>query len=322
MSSRFTSFLRRPTTQFAQSAQSYGGVQLTQTDLLNSTPPIPLSLFKLLTIFGGFLGADHYAVGSKFSAFLKFGYNAGIIGSIYGNTSTLGITSILGTTIFIYQIAFLGLWWTFDILQAFYKPEIETEGLDLPYFEYNAGFGKGRITTVQTTASSTSTNFWYSVIITCVFFYIFIGTTPFLSKKDGGLNKTIGIVSGVFGGLTLLAAGFTAYSFFATPRRLGYGPSANPLSSLGASLGQRTPGALTGLRPLTGGGNKDMNELQNIAKEVIEQSGGSIKKESNQHIYFALILLLIPASGFIIHTLRKYKKSIKKDEVSGESRTV
>ena len=63
---------------------------------------------------------------------------------------------------------------------------------------------------------------------------------------------------------------------------------------------------------LFGGG--EMNELTNIAKDVM--SGGA--KESNQHIYFGLILALIPLSGFLIYTLRKIKK--KSYEVSVDSR--
>ena len=67
-----------------------------------------------------------------------------------------------------------------------------------------------------------------------------------------------------------------------------------------------------GIPGMFGGG--EMNELTNIAKDVM--SGGA--KESNQHIYFGLILALIPLSGFLIYTLRKIKN--KNYEVSADSR--
>ena len=47
-----------------------------------------------------------------------------------------------------------------------------------------------------------------------------------------------------------------------------------------------------------------------------------VPKVSNDHLYFGLILLVLPLCGFAAYLLIKKNKTDKKDEVSGDTRAV
>jgi hypothetical protein len=188
---------------------------------------------------------------------------------------------------------------------------------------------------------SKNTKVWLYTLIFALFAGLYFISSFFVTNNSDLFSKVIYYFSNFTFYLSLAIAGYILIFFF-TGKQTGGVNAVTPttgrsavsglLSSYGLStpvLGQQRTGVSNILNQMPiklpgptlpgfsipgmfGGG--EMNELTNIAKDVM--SGGA--KESNQHIYFGLILALIPLSGFLIYTLRKIKN--KNYEVSADSR--
>lgn len=255
-------------------------------------PPFPLWLYKLIAAFPitGLLGLDHFAVGSNFTGLMKLFIN----------------------------VITLGSWYAFDIVQVYNKANISQTGLEVPFFKYGE-IGKARISDEPMKNMSRNTQIWLYLLIASLFFGLYFVSSFFLSKSNelfptliryfSNFSFWVSLAIAAFTVLFLLTTKVNAFSSVtsaSTPRGAlsnlyGVTGIANP------ALGR--PSALANLlsslpitRQYMGGGN-EIDELTNIVN-AIKQDGGA-KKESNQHIYFGLILALIPIVGFTIHTLRK-----------------
>jgi hypothetical protein len=278
-------------------------------------PPFPLWLYKYLAAFPitGLLGMDHFAIGSNFTGLMKLAVN----------------------------LLTLGSWYAFDVVQVYNAQNIRDKGLQYPFFDFGE-IGKGKIDDEPMNIMSKNTQLWIYIIFVCLFAGLYYISSLFLSAS----NKLVPTLIRYFSKFTFYAAlalaCYTAFIFLTnktsniintiTPTSqsgalstlfnqagvrnpaLGVAPSSSVLKALSSSSLASTFGKMFG------GGEiyNDLNELKEIAKKV--QNGGS--KESFTHIYFMLILLLIPISGLTIYTLRKYNKPTKKDEISGNTRTI
>ena len=276
-------------------------------------PPFPLWLYKYLVAFPitGMLGMDHFAIGSNFTGLMKLAVN----------------------------LLTLGSWYAFDIVQVYNAQNIREHGLQYPFFDFG-NIGKGKIDEEPMKIMTKNTQLWIYIMFFCLFGGLYYFSSLFISTSTK-LVPTIILYFSKFTFYTALAiAAYTAF-FFLTAKSTNLINSVIPtsqsgaLSSLFAQQGISNPAlgiaprssvltALSGTRlgstfgSMFGGGS-EMNTLKEIAKQV--QEGGATK-ESFTHIYFMLILLLIPVSGLLIYTLRKYKSTTKKDEVSGNTRTI
>jgi hypothetical protein len=259
-------------------------------------PPFPLWLYKLLAAFPitGLLGLDHFAIGSNFSGLMKIFIN----------------------------IVTLGSWYAFDVVQAYNKPNIGQTGLEVPFFKYGE-FGKNKITDEPMKNMTKNTQVWLYLLIASLFFGLYMFSSLFLSKS----NELVPTLVRYFSKFTFWAGvaiiGFTAIFFFTT-RSSSFSAvttATTPggvLSSLYSATGLTNPAlpkpsgvssilsSLPIARSFMGGGKDEIEEMKNIINSI-KQEGGA-KKESFQHIYFGLVLLLIPAVGFTIYTLRKTDK--------------
>ena len=265
------------------------------------TPPLPLWLYKLLAVFPitGFLGLDHFALGSQFTGMGKFFIN----------------------------IITLGSWYAYDIVQVYNSKTLNKDGLNMPFLEAG-GIGKGKIEEKSVGEMSKSTKTWLYVLLSTLFLGLYYITTFFVSEKTDFLSNIVRYFSKITFYTGLAIGAFTLIFYLTAASAMpitnvipantptvvsslsGYsGTSSTGLNMLGGSLGDSVGDAYNG---------NEMKELQQIAQEVI--TGGN-KQESFQHIYFGLILLLLPLSGYIIYTLRKYKKK-DTDEKPAESNTV
>jgi len=259
-------------------------------------PPFPLWLYKLLAAFPitGLLGLDHFAIGSNFSGLMKIFIN----------------------------IVTLGSWYAFDVVQAYNKPNIGQTGLEVPFFKYGE-FGKNKITDEPMKNMTKNTQIWLYMLIASLFFGLYMFSSLFLSKS----NELVPTLVRYFSKFTFWAGvailGFTAIFFFTAgssqfsavttataPRGIlsslysatGFTNPALPKPSMVSSLLSSLP--IT--RNFMGGGKEDIDDMKSIISSI-KQEGGA-KKESFQHIYFGLVLLLIPVVGFTIYTLRKTDK--------------
>ena len=99
-------------------------------------PGITLEHYRLFTVLGGLFGLDHFALGSMQTGFAKILIN----------------------------FVALGAWWIFDIIQAFDKDKIISDGLDIPYYG-SAEIGKGMIhSVVGVVAANPNTIFYMNIL--------------------------------------------------------------------------------------------------------------------------------------------------------------
>ena len=278
------------------------GVIPTPISVLQSTaaavlPPFPLWLYKLIAAFPitGLLGFDHFAIGSNFTGLMK----------IFINVITLGS------------------WYAFDIVQVYNKANITQTGLEVPFFNFG-DIGKNKISDEPMKNMTKNTQIWLYLLIASLFFGLYFATSFFLSKSNNLLPTLLRYFSIFSFWVSIAIAAFTVIFILTTKANpfSGVTSSSTPggiLSSLYSTTGVTNPalGKPSGVSSLLsslpisrnffGGGEvNDIDELKDIVSSI-KQEGGA-KKESYQHIYFGLALVLIPVVGFTIHTLRKYKK--------------
>jgi hypothetical protein len=254
-----------------------------------------LWLYKLIAAFPvtGLLGLDHFAIGSNFTGLMK----------IFINVVTLGS------------------WYAFDIVQAYNKANITQSGLEVPFFNYG-DIGKNRISDEPMKNMTRNTQAWLYILIASLFFGLYFSTSFFLSKSNELFPTILRFVSNFSFWASLAIAAFTAIFLFTTKSNSfsSVTSSTNPrgiLSSLYGATGISNPAlgkpsavsSLISNLPISRGffggmrENSEIDELKHLVK-TIKQDGGA-KKESYEHIYFGLALLMIPLVGFTIHTLRK-----------------
>jgi hypothetical protein len=295
------------------------GIIPTPLAVLQSTaaavlPPFPLWLYKLLAAFPvtGLLGLDHFAIGSNISGIAKLGFTI-LVYVLVGN-----VPSVM--QIFVNYLT-IGTWYAYDVVQAFYKSDIHEKGLDIPFFDFGS-FGKGKINTEPMKNMSKGTKGWLYLFVGSVFLGAYYLSTFFLSNKNDLGHVSIRYFSiatfwigviimglSIIYVLSLKATGFNNVTTATTPVPTTPSGVLNNFYSTAGVANPLTP--VTGVTSLLprlfgGGGSNEMDELKDIMKNL-KQDGGA-KKQSNEHIYFGLVLFLIPLVGFTIHTLRKSNK--------------
>ena len=272
---------------------------LFQSSSYTLIPPFPLWLYKYLAVFPvtGLLGLDHFALGSYFTGLSKSFIN----------------------------LITLGSWYAYDIVQVYNSKNLRENGLHVPFIEMGS-IGKGKIDDEPASIMSKNTKLWIYILILSLFLGVYFITTIFISYETDWISRTNYIISNItfYGSIGLAVfilyyylSAKTTNLFTSTATKTNAvtnlressgisqvgGPNNQVKSLLNASLLSQSMGPTKSFFSAYGGGAT--NELTNIAQEVM--NGGA--KESFQHIYFGLIIALIPISGFIIYTLRKYKKS-------------
>jgi len=280
------------------------GMSIPFSSMQQIVPPFPLWLYKYLAAFPvtGLLGLDHMAIGSTYTGLMKLLVN----------------------------ILTLGSWYAFDIVQVYNLKNIRTKGLGVPFFEYG-GIGKDKIDDEPMHSMSKNTQLWLFVLFICLFGGIYYISTFFLSTSTDFISTCIYYFSTITFYITIALLAYTGFYFLfgKTTNAIPATPQ-GALTSLYAQSGVLNPTAAKALpkssvqslismlpagiglsRPFIPSGIKlggATDELKSIAANVL-QSGGSNKSinESHEHIYFALLLFLLPLSGFVIYYLRKQK---------------
>ena len=263
-------------------------------------PPFPLWLYRYLAAFpvSGLLGLDHMAIGSTFT----------------------------GLTKLIVNMLTLGSWYAFDIVQVYNLQNIRDKGLSVPFFE-TGGIGKGRINDEPMQSMSKNTQLWIFVLFICVFGGLYYISTFFLSTGTDLISTIIYYFSTVTFFITVALMCYTAF-FYLFGKQTNAMPSTSQgaLSALYRESGVLNPKAAKALpksnvqsvigmlpagmaisRPFIPSGIRlggSYDEIKSIADSVI-QSGGSHADNSYGHYYFALLLSLLPLSGFFIYYLKK-----------------
>jgi len=281
------------------------------------SPPVklklPMWIYKWLTVIPvvGFFGLDHWAVGSNFTGVAKLVVNMLTFGS----------------------------WYAYDIVQAWSATRedgktVQSGGLRAPFGFYD-GIGKNMFDSENLENLGNNGKLWLCIMGVGIFGMLYYITGFFLTKESGIVSNILfGIATVSFYGALLLAA-FTMYFFFSK-----YIPvssdraraTVNPFGSIPSSttgVGKLlTAQAVSGTLPQFGGTEFASTELG------IQEGGGydamiettrrvfEVPKVSNDHLYFGLILLLLPLCGFTAYLLIKNNKADKKDEVSGDTRAV
>jgi len=280
------------------------GMSVPFSSIQQIAPPFPLWLYKYLAAFPvtGLLGLDHMAIGSTYTGLMKLLVN----------------------------ILTLGSWYAFDIVQVYNLKNIRDKGLGVPFFEYG-GIGKGRVDDEPMHSMSKNTQLWLFVLFICLFGGIYYISTFFLSTNTDIISSGIYYFSTITFFITIALIAYTGFYFlFGKTTNAIPSTTRGALSSLYAESGVLNPTAAKALpksnvqsiigmlpagmgiaRPFIPAGIRfggATDEIKSIASTVL-QSGGSNKsiKDSHDHIYFALLLSLLPLSGFVIYYLRKQK---------------
>ena len=148
---------------------------------------IPVWLYRLLAVFPatGFLGIDHFAIGSRYTGLAKG---------------------------FLNLITF-GSWYVYDILQSLNGQKIVKEGLSIPFVEIS-GIGAGKLFdgAQLNKGAQNFLNLFFTVIATIV---TIVGTAL---KGNAGTLGTLGTALQAGGGATTAGLGaFTALNFLKKP---------------------------------------------------------------------------------------------------------
>ena len=273
---------------------------------------IPIWLYKWLALmpFIGFLGIDHWAVGSKFTGIAKLFVNLFTFGS----------------------------WYAYDIVQAWNgglradRKTLQSDGLGIPFFD-GFNIGKGRFDNEPLNNMSNNSQMWLLILFIGLFGFIYYITTFFLTSDSGFFVSSLASVS--FYGIFALAA-YTIFFFimnkssrgssFTSPKTVGeakqglytsYGV-ANPLTM--PQTHSKVSSVLSGvassvaLPRMTGGASKrNSSKLGDLVDTLKSMEPVPF---NHDHLYFMLMLLVLPASGFIAYALTKNKKTEQKDEIS------
>jgi len=272
-------------------------------------PRIPVWIYKWLAImpFTGFFGFDHWALGSKFTGLAKLAVN----------------------------LATFGSWYAFDIIQVWYKQDLRSEGLEYPFIEYGS-IGKGKFDDEGLSNMSKNTQMWLLFVFIGLFLGIYYLTTFYISSSSdisSVVIKSISIFT-FYIGLGLLA--YTVFFYITTKSanllssavatsRSGVKSNlytqfglANPLTTkkasssslVGRTLGLSGLSKATSLPTLIKGGSKDgMDDMKEILQKIVTKDN-----KPNDYIYFSLLLVMLPLSGFIAYGLRRNMYNVKKDE--------
>jgi hypothetical protein len=261
-------------------------------------PPIPLWLLKWLTVFPftGFLGFDHFALGSQFT----------------------GMTKLL------VNMFTLGSWYAYDIVQVYFRNDLSEKGYRSPFFE-NGSVGKNNISTIPMENMDYNTKLWLYILYTCVFAFAYFITSRFISQADDILSVGYYYFNKLLFFGTLILAAFTLFYFLFfkstpyVPMEVPL-PNTNAKQTLRTSVGlpsQRASSSVVGklLSGMSGGGDDNVRKmLQKV------QNGG--KKETYETNIFLLLLAILPIAGFTAYIVRKNKTPKKEDEISRNTRTV
>ena len=149
-------------------------------------PKIPVWIYRLLAAFPatGFLGVDHFAIGSKETGMAK------------------GLVNLLT----------FGSWYWFDIVQSFDTEKVAREGLSIPFYG-SAGIGQGKLGEGLLGSNDPSVKFWINILVIFAGFSIAGLSGLYITKPNpvGGAAKAIG---GVAGAIAISLMGMTIASSF------------------------------------------------------------------------------------------------------------
>jgi hypothetical protein len=147
---------------------------------------IPVWLYRVLAIFPltGMVAIDHFALGSKQTAFAK---------------------SLINVVTF-------GSWYVFDALQSLDGKRIVANGLEIPFYG-KVGIGKGKI--VEGTGMGSGGSY-LNILFTFAAGALYLVSTMF-KGAPGFAGKLSKMAEGISLPATIGIGGYTAYNTFKTP---------------------------------------------------------------------------------------------------------
>lgn len=271
---------------------------------------VPIWLYKWLTLipFIGFFGIDHWAIDSKFTGIAKLFVNLFTFGS----------------------------WYAYDVVQVWNgiradMKTVQADGLDVPFLQ-GFNIGKGKFDSEPMGNMSKNTQFWLLILFIGLFGFIYYITSFFLTSKSGFFVSSLASIS--FYGIFALSAYMIFFyimnktvgtSSFTPPKTTtqakenlysSYGV-ANPLTMPRSQ--SKVSSVLSGVSPklslpkMTGGGTLLGNGLNDLIDTLKSMEP---KPFNHDHIFFILLVLILPVSGFAAYALTKNKKKLEKDEIS------
>jgi len=267
---------------------------------------IPTWCFKWITLVFGLFGLDHWAFGSKSTGIAKLMVN----------------------------LLTLGSWYAYDVVQVWSGIRedgisIQVGGLQSP-FGFIDGIGKGSFDNEDISNMSSNTQLWLCLLGIGIFGILYYFTGFFITTDSGIVSTILFTVATISFYAGLLLSAYTLYFFFSkymapssATARAQLNPYGIPLSgskktgvgSLASRIAEAS--ALRGIGGQMQGGGHEFDEMIETTKRAFE-----VPKVSKEHLYFGLILLVLPLSGFAAYILTKNKELIKKDEVSRNTRTI
>jgi len=271
---------------------------------------IPIWLYKWLAVipFIGFFGIDHWAIDSKFTGIAKLFVNLFTFGS----------------------------WYAYDAVQVWNgvradMKTVQSEGLDIPFLQ-GFSIGKGKFDSEPVTNMSKNTQLWLLILFIGLFGFIYYITTFFLTSTSGFFISSLASISfySIFALLAYLIFFYimgktTQGSSFTPPKTTTEAKQAlyssfgvaNPLSM--PRTQSKVSSVLSGVSPalslpkMSGGGTLLTNGLNDLIDTLKSMEP---KPFNHDHIFFILLVLVLPISGFTAYALTKKKKPVEKDEIS------
>jgi hypothetical protein len=245
---------------------------------------IPLWLLRVLSVFplSGFVGADHFVVGSNLTG---------------------GAKAIL-------NILTLGSWYFYDLIYVLSSDDVVTQGFNLPFFE-SMPIAKGMVTEKALAGMEKTVTTISRVLFVVIMFTVAFFSWKGSSNMTGGWHSLLLAAAYISGGIGVLIIAMSFYSMYTGMKSKVDNITntlTNPLSIING---------LPGPAPVQAGGGR--KSLQTIAEEMLVQRKAN--EMPTESLIFMGILLVIAVGGitYAVFQAKKQSKAKKEDEDASDT---